>query len=163
MKTLVVGLGNPILGDDGVGWKAAELVQQHLQGSSTDVEVDYLAVGGISLMERLIDYDRAILIDAIQTGVKPVGSVICARLEDLPDRSSGHMTAIHDTSLPTALKLGRSMGARLPETILVVGIEAQNVCEFSEALTPPVAAALPQAVEQVFKIIASTPPEGPEE
>ena len=63
MKTMVIGLGNPILGDDGVGWKVAEEVRKQLP-CDMSVNVDCLSVGGISLMEHLIGYDRAILIDA---------------------------------------------------------------------------------------------------
>ncbi|MBI5713137.1 MAG: hydrogenase maturation protease [Chloroflexi bacterium] len=67
MKTVVIGLGNPILGDDGVGWRVVEAVQEQINDSSVDV--DCAAVGGITLMEHLIGYDRAILIDAVITQV----------------------------------------------------------------------------------------------
>ena len=60
MKTLVVGLGNPTLGDDGVGWKVAEEIEQHLPHGQS-IAVDRLSLGGISLMEHLIGYDRTIV------------------------------------------------------------------------------------------------------
>ncbi len=85
---LVVGLGNPLLGDDGFGWRAAEQVEQQTKGL---VEIDYLAVGGLTLMERLIGYEHVILIDVISTGQSPVGSVRCLMLEDLPDPAAGHL------------------------------------------------------------------------
>jgi hydrogenase maturation protease len=59
VKTIVIGLGNPILGDDGVGWQIAQQVEQQ-SDFPPDVEVDCLALGGISLMERLIGYQKAI-------------------------------------------------------------------------------------------------------
>lgn len=76
MKTIIIGLGNPILGDDSVGWRVAELVRQFIERSGSphpDLEVDCLALGGISLMERMVGYDRAIIIDALTTQQKPVG------------------------------------------------------------------------------------------
>jgi hydrogenase maturation protease len=155
-KTLVVGLGNPILGDDGIGWRVAERVQARLQAdpqAAPGVEVECLSLGGLSLMERLVGYGRAIIIDAVTTRQHPLGTVTCLPLEALPDRSAGHTTAAHDTSLQTAIALGRSMGAPLPETILVVAVEAEQVYDFSEELSPEVAAAIPAAEQMVFDLI----------
>jgi hydrogenase maturation protease len=158
MKTIIIGLGNPILGDDSVGWRVAELIRQQIEGSGSphpDLEVDCLALGGISLMERMVGYDRAIIIDALTTGQKPVGSVFYFPLEALPDLTADHMTAIHDTSLPTALELGRTMGVPLPDTIDIVGIETISNFDFSEELSPPVAKAVSQAVNQVLELMKS--------
>ena len=149
MKTLVVGLGNPILGDDGVGWRVAEEVRR----LRPYLEVDCLSLGGLSLMERLIGYEQVIVVDAMQTGNGRIGSVTVCSLADLPDLSAGHTTAVHDTSLRTALDLGRQMGADLPEEIMIVAIEAKQVYEFSEALTPAVADAIPEAVTAVLNLL----------
>lgn len=157
---LVIGLGNPILGDDGVGWRVAEQVQAQLMETqeigrplSPAVEFDFLSLGGLSLMERLVGYHRAIIIDALTTRSQPPGSVFCLELDQLPDHSAGHLTAAHDTSLQTALAVGRSLGVNLPEQITVVGIEAELNYEFSEQLSPPVAAAVPQAVQVVLDLL----------
>jgi hydrogenase maturation protease len=153
-RTLVVGLGNPILGDDGIGWKVAEEVEKTIRqygSANPSVEVACYSLGGLSLMERLIGYHRAILIDAVQTATGIPGSVYDLRLDDLPDLSTGHLTAVHDTSLQTALKLGQEMGASLPSKIRVVGIEANRVYDFSETLSPEIAASIPEAVKLVFK------------
>ncbi len=66
-KILVIGLGNPILGDDGVGWVVAREVETCLGASGQNVEVDCLALGGLSLMERMVGYQRVILIDSLNT------------------------------------------------------------------------------------------------
>ena len=150
-KTLVVGLRNPILGDDGVGWRVAERLSEELADSS--VEVDCLALGGLSLMERLIGYDRAIIIDAIQTEGGVIGTVSQVDLQAIPDLTTGHTTAVHDTSFHSALKLGRQMGAELPESIQFVTIEAAEVFDFSEEMTLAVKTAVPQAVECVFALL----------
>ena len=156
MKTIIIGLGNPILGDDSVGWRVAEQVRQSIELAGAlhpDLDIDFLALGGISLMERMVGYDRAIIIDALTTGQKPVGTVFHFPIEDLPDLTADHMTAIHDTSLPVALKLGHTMGAHLPRTIDIIGIETVSVFDFSEELSPPVAQAVPQAVHQVLELM----------
>jgi hydrogenase maturation protease len=165
MQTLIVGLGNPILGDDGAGWRIAERVAEILPPASASLEgqqlnkdaqsirVECLSLGGLSLMEHLEGYDQVILVDTIQTGQVPVGTVSTFLLDELNDVSSGHTTSIHDTSLQNALRVGRTMGVKLPEKIIVVAVEAGNVYDFSESMTPPVAESIPVAVQKVMELI----------
>jgi len=155
MKTLVLGLGNPILGDDGVGWRAVEALAA--RALPVDVELDCSSLGGLSLMERVSGYERVILVDAIYTGQYPIGSIHCFTLAELPDLSAGHTTSAHDTSLRNALNVGRSMGIALPEDkeVYVIAIEATQVYDFSEELSPAVGQAVPQAVERVMQLITS--------
>ena len=187
MKTIVIGLGNPILGDDGVGWKVAEEVKNQLPSPrlrhpssrsahldllskscaqaqvsrsptgrgawGEGVDVEFLSVGGISLMESLIGYDRAIVIDAFQSDQGP-GSVIVSKLSAMPDRCAFHITSAHDTSLQNALKLGRMMGANLPDDVTVVGVITQHTYNFIEELTPLVAAVVGKAAKIVIGLLA---------
>lgn len=151
---LIVGLGNPILGDDGIGWRVAEAVKKALleqAAENQNIDVACFALGGLSLMEHLIGYDQAIIIDAVQTTTGVPGQVYDLHLADLPDLSVGHMTAAHDTSLQNALTLGRTMGASLPHEIRIVGIEAERIYDFSEELSADVAAAVPVATQLVFQ------------
>jgi len=154
MKTLIVGLGNPILGDDGVGWRVSEEVKARLYPEhQEDIQIECASLGGLSLMERLVGCQRAILIDSMHTGRFPDGHVSVFPLHALPDPLAGHTASTHDTSLQTAIKAGIQMGMDLPETITVVAIEATTVHEFSEELTPVVAAALPAAVQMVLDLL----------
>jgi hydrogenase maturation protease len=157
MKTIVIGLGNPILGDDGVGWKIAEEVKKQLtMGRSKGgdfVDLEFVSLGGLSLMEHLIGYERAILVDAVASN-QPPGSVVVWRLGELPDYSSFHMTSPHDTSLQNALRLGKTMGAALPEEVTVVGITTSHIYDFSEELSAPVAGAIAEAIEIVIRLLA---------
>ena len=148
-------LGNPILGDDGIGWKVAEEIIKQKFFESTTVEVDCLAVGGLTLMERMVGYQRAILIDAIQTGTRTPGSVVTMRLEDVPEQRAGHITSAHDVSLLTAIQLGREMGVQLPEMIFIVGIEAQRVYDISEELSPSLRSIIPNAIQLVNDLVQS--------
>jgi hydrogenase maturation protease len=154
-KTLIIGLGNPILGDDGVGWVVAHEVEAHLGKYEHIVEVDCLALGGLSLMERLIGYQSVILIDSLNTGQHPQGSVVTFTLEDLVDLTYGHTSAAHDASLKTALDMGRKLGVILPadKDVHVVAIEAQHVYDFKEELSPAITAALPSAIQEVFDLL----------
>ena len=156
MKTLVIGLGNPILGDDGVGWKIADEVAT-VVGLQSSIEIDTAALGGLSLMERMLNYDRVVLVDSMETGQNPVGSVQTFPLASLPDPMAGHSASTHDTSLITALKTAESLGAEIPKRVDVVAVEAQNVYDFSEELSPPVAAAVSEAVQAVLDLIQGAP------
>ena len=151
MKTVIVGLGNPVLGDDGVGWKVAEKICQQLP-ADTPVVVDYLSLGGISLMEHLIGYDRAVLIDAFASD-EDLGSIHVMNLNDMPNYSAFHIASAHDTSLQNALEMGRSLGALLPEQITVIGIATKRIYDFSEELSPPVAEAVPHAAKIALELL----------
>ena len=150
MKILVLGLGNPLVSDDSVGLRVAEKLKPLLAGRS-DIEVSEDYWGGLRLMERMIGFDRAIIIDAIKSGATP-GTV--HRLT--PDSISTQRSAsAHDVNLPTALEFGRKAGVALPknEDILLVGIEAEDILTFSEQCTPAVEAAIPLAVGAVMRAI----------
>jgi hydrogenase maturation protease len=156
MKTLVIGLGNPILTDDGAGIYAARMVEQALP-PDVGVDVTELAVGGLQLMETMIGYDRVILIDAIWAPEGDVGRVLHFDARALPDTMNS--ASAHDADLPTALRVGRQLGALLPadENIEIVAITAREVLTFDSEPTPPVTAALPEAVSLVFRILGFQP------
>jgi len=151
MKTLVLGLGNPLLADDAVGLRVVQELRARLQDSE-GVEVDEDYWGGLRLMERLIGYDRAIIVDAILTGAEP-GTIHHLSPGEIPTQRSA---SGHDANLPTALELGREAGAHLPpnDDILLIGIEADDVLTFSEQCTPQVQAAIPRAVEAVLAALS---------
>ncbi len=165
MKILVIGLGNSILGDDGVGWKVVEQVNRNLllpsnstsSQENNSIEIDTAALGGLTLMERLLGYDRVILVDSMETGQSEVGSVQTFPLASLQDPMAGHSGSTHDTSLMTALQTAQSIGADIPKWVDVVAVEAQNVYDFSEELSPPVAAAVPIAVQAVMDLLKGAP------
>lgn len=155
MKTLIVGLGNPILGDDGVGWKVAEEIGKQIpQGTSVDIA--FLSLGGLGLMEHLIGYQRAILIDAFATDDQP-GSILVLKLSDLPNYSAFHTTSTHDTSLQKAIELGKDMGAQLPDEVEIVGITTKPVYDFSEELSPPIADVVAFAARVVLDLLQQAP------
>ena len=153
MKTLVVGLGNPILTDDGVGVKVAYAVAAALDGTGRDdVTVTEASVGGLRLMELLVGYDRAIVIDALidRQGTQP-GTIQRFSLEHLRQISpTQHSASAHDTNLVTALDAGRQVGLLLPNDITIYAVCVENIMDFGEEPTPAVAAAIPQVTAAVL-------------
>ncbi len=151
-STLIIGLGNPLVSDDSVGLRVVAELQRQLVGRD-DVEVTEDYWGGLRLMERMIGYERAIVVDAISTGAAP-GTIHRLTTESIATQKSA---SAHDVSLPTALAFGRQAGAKLPEdrNVSLLGIEAQDLVNFSEQCTPAVAAAIPRAVREVLQILES--------
>ncbi len=156
MKTVVIGLGNPILTDDGVGIYAARMLERVLPPGS-GVDIVELAVGGLGLMEAMIGYDRVILIDAFWSPDGEPGRVLQFDAGHLPDTLNS--ASAHDADLPTALRVGRSLGAPLPadDGIQIVAVQARDVLTFGQVPTPPVAAALPLAVSRVLDLLGCRP------
>jgi hydrogenase maturation protease len=154
-KILIIGLGNPILGDDGVGWVITQQLKDTYP-SDCNLEFEFLSLGGLNLMERLTGYRKVILIDAISSGNHHMGEVISFPLNALPDPTKGHTSSAHDTSLRTALNVGRSMNIDLPrdEDIIIIAIETDNIYDFSEKLSPQVALAVPIAVDLVVDMVS---------
>ena len=149
-KTLVLGLGNPLVSDDSVGLRVIAALRP-LLADREEIEVDEDYWGGLRLMERLVGYERAVVVDAIRTGAPP-GTIHHLTTDAIPTQRSA---SAHDVNLPTALAFGRRAGAALPrdEDILLVGIEVEDILTFADACTPAVAAAVPEAVRTVLAIL----------
>jgi hydrogenase maturation protease len=156
-RLLVIGLGNPLLSDDGVGPRILAELEARL-GPREDLELAVDTHGGLRLMERLIGFERAVVIDATRLGGAP-GAVRVFGAGELPSLHGG---SVHDLSLGEALAWGRAAGADLPAdgAITIVGVEAAETSLFAEGLTPPVAAAVPLALARVAELIGAEPGRG---
>lgn len=148
---LILGLGNPILGDDGIGWEVVNQLSNLI--NSPEVEFDQVSLGGISLMERMVGYHRVIIVDAMTTGQFETGSVQVFPHSTLPRPLSGHLASAHDASLQEALQLGREIGAELPSEIQIVAIETPHVYDFSEELSLDAQQAVSIAIREVISMI----------
>ncbi len=144
MRTLVLGLGNPILRDDSVGLRVVQALGPTLRGRE-DITLAEETHGGLRLMERLVGFDRAVILDAICSGAAP-GTIHRLRPDSM---STQHSASTHDVNLTTALEVGRRAGAHLPpdDAIHLIAVEAEEVLTFGEELSPAVEAAIPSAVQ----------------
>ena len=149
-RTVVVGLGNPLLADDGVGVYAARLLAERLAGAPVTVEES--SWGGMRFLDLLAGYERAIIIDAIQWRRGPVGAVY--RLSPDDPIPTVRAVSFHDISLGTALALGRKLGIPLPTEIVFLAVEAGDTQSVSERCSPEVEAALPEVVRGVLDQLA---------
>ncbi len=151
MKTLVLGLGNPILCDDGVGNRVADILQRKIE--DPEVTVTETNAVGLGLLDVLVGYQRAIIIDAVKTRDGKVGQVYRLIAEDF--RLSQHLRSPHDVDFASALELGKRLGLSLPEEIIIFAVEVANISTFSESLTPEVEAVVPQVIQMVLDQLAN--------
>ncbi len=147
---VIVGLGNEIASDDGVGLFAADALAVRFSDRD-DVEVIALPWAGFALLDVLRDRKRAVLIDSLATGARPPGTVV--RLDEGDFGGSVRLNSFHDINYPTVMALGRSMGWEMPEKVAIWGIETAITDEFGEELTPNVAHAVGVVANQVVAFI----------
>ncbi|MCJ7654247.1 MAG: hydrogenase maturation protease [Dehalococcoidia bacterium] len=146
-KTLILGLGNSLLSDDGVGLTIAAELKSRLEQS--DITVMETSVAGLSLLDLLVGYDRAIIIDAIQTLNGKPGQIY--RLDPEAFDTTRRTISPHDVNFTTALELGKKVGLSLPQEIVIFAIEVSDVSTFSEECTPEIRHAIPTCVEMVLQ------------
>ncbi len=147
VKSLVLGLGNPILRDDSAGIRVAQYIKQRY--CMQDVTVMEASQGGLNLLDLIAGYDKLILIDAIQTVDGEIGEVYRLGVSDL--KVTRHVGSPHDTSLATALELGKRLGMDLPREIVIFAIEVEDVTTFSEECTPELRKTIPIVADMVVR------------
>jgi len=144
MRTLVLGLGNTILTDDGVGIRVAFEIEK----LCSEPDVLEASAAGFRIVDDIIGYEKLILIDSIKTGNAKPGTLFKFTLEDF-EKTFGN-TSPHDISLFDALKVARAAGEDLPIEYVIYGIEAKETQIFSEKCTPEVEAAIPRIVKSII-------------
>lgn len=146
-RALVLGLGNPVLRDDGIGILVAREVER-LIGGRPDVDVREASVAGFELLELLAGFERAILIDAIQTTGGEPGTVYRLLPDHLP--MPKRLATSHEISLPAALVLGHLLGIEMPTDVVVFAIEVEDDRTFGETCSLAVAGAVENVVPLVI-------------
>jgi hydrogenase maturation protease len=146
-KTVILALGNDILGDDGVGFYAARELRQKLDGK---VDVEESGEAGLALLELLEGYDHALIIDAILTGTRPPGTVIRFDRDDFRKVIG---PSPHYAGLPEVLAMAERLGIEFPSEIGILAMEVEDPYTLREGLSPSVEEALPHFVEAALSIL----------
>lgn len=149
-KPLILGVGNLLLSDDGVGVH----VIKRLNEEDINADLFDLGMGGFDILERILGYEKVIIIDSIITGTEP-GTIYRLTPRDLsnfPDLSH-----THSVDLPTSLKLGQQLMAdEMPDEIIIYAIEAEDITSFNENCTPRVEEAIPKVIKQIKNDLKSS-------
>ena len=148
MNITLVGIGQPLRGDDGVG---PEAVQQwsHDQprtSSAPNIKIIIIETPGLDLLELIQHSDVVILVDAVDGG-DPAGTVRVRT--SLPEAGStpAEKTA-HGFGVAETVALAKKIGARLPSHIIFIGVEGSS-WKLGDGLSDPVRRAVPDAVREI--------------
>lgn len=146
MKVLVLGLGNTLLTDDGIGIYVARELEKIID--APNVTIEEASVAGFNIIDLVQGYDVLILIDAVQAeGVEP--GEIC-QLETDSLMSTARLNCVHQINLATALQLGLQLGCPMPEIVEIYAIGTTDTQTFGEKCTP----AVEQAIPKITRILA---------
>jgi len=144
MKPIIVGLGNDLLSDDGIGIYAARYLMGKLKKSEADIVAT--ALHGLALLEIFLGYKRAIVIDAVETGAFTPGTVIewtAENLKAIPSPSP------HYTGLPELIALARELELDFPEDIKILAIEIRNAHRIGLEISASIRASLGEIAGRV--------------
>jgi len=165
MRTLILGMGNPILCDDAVGIRLARDFRARLQAASDSApDIDIIedcSVGGLNLLDLVTGYERLIVFDSIRTPAARPGS--WHSMTGATFRETMNLTNVHDANFTTALELGRRMGACIPspEDVHIFAVEILDNTTFSETMTPELESAYAgfssEIVDRALALLRSSP------
>jgi hydrogenase maturation protease len=144
MKTLILGMGNPILSDDGVGLLAAEKLRDRIP----ETDVASSAMIGLSLFDLIIGYDTLFIIDAMTTREGKMGEL--KKIGEDDRYGTFHLFSSHGLNIFELMELGVRCGYDMPRLLAVYGIEIGNEVAFGEALSLALNEKLPAIVEEII-------------
>jgi hydrogenase maturation protease len=148
-KTLILGLGNDILTDDGIGPVLVQDLAHKL--NHPGITFNNASSGGLEIMEAIKGYEKVIIIDAIHTRDGNPGDIYCFTPSDF--RETSHLSSLHDVDFLTALKLGKNIGMQLTDDLHVIAVEIIEDREFGEYFTLPLRQKYPDILDEIIRII----------
>ena len=150
VSTLIIGLGNPLLGDEGIGFRVVEeLSRLELPDG---VEVAEGGTAGVALLPLLERYQRVIIVDAADMGHAP-GCVVRFTPSEVRFKRTGVHLSLHQIGLPDVLALAEALDVSLAE-VIIIGVQP-GLIEQGTGLSPEVEEAVPQAIRLVRDELAA--------
>ena len=157
-KTLILGLGNTILGDDGVGILIAREIKA-ITLPDPSVEVIEASLGGLILLDLITGYNRVIVVDAIMTEPsRPAGFIYRLNLDDLGETVNPY--ASHALDLKSTVELGRGFGYTMPDSVSIYAVEVKENTIFRESLTAEVQKVVPALAREIASAAGLKPAAG---
>ncbi|MDZ4170358.1 MAG: hydrogenase maturation protease [Coriobacteriia bacterium] len=144
-RILVMGVGNPLMRDEGIGPRVAELLMTTYDFPE-HVEIADAGTMGYSILNMFTGFDHLIIVDAMRDSGHPAGTVLVLTPEALANGQVMH--SLHDTRLVDVLGAAALID-RAPETICVV-MQIEEIVEWVLELSAPCEGALPLAAGAVL-------------
>ena len=144
----ILGCGNPLMGDDGIGIRVIEELKNTHLDEINGVEIIDAGVCGLDLLNLFEGASKVIIVDAVVSGGgSEVGSIHRFRGDELKGQFSQEMFSIHDLGISDVLNIGGHV-QEMPD-VVVFGIEVDGSLEFSLDLTQEVANAAAEVVSLI--------------
>jgi hydrogenase maturation protease len=156
VKTLVLGLGNALYGDDGVGHHVVQKlrcdpeIHKDFSCLLDNVDLEECSLSGLALLDVIVGYDQLIIVDTIKKADPTPGKVTRLKESDLrliPGPSP------HYVSIPQALEIGKKAGLKVPARIDIVAVEAKNLYYLGEGLTEEMTQAIPEIIRELKDLL----------
>lgn len=141
-KKIIVGMGNSILGDDGLGC----YITSRLQQENLDYQIVTSPSSGFNLADHIIEKDQAVFIDSIITGKHNPGDVITYCLKDF---KSCQPFSIHSTDLANAIQLYQKFNIPIPSQILFIAVEVKDNYTFKENFSPEIS----ENIDHIYNLV----------
>lgn len=156
MKTLILGLGNDLYGDDGVGLHIIHLLQENLSAlnsilsSENQIDLHPCSLTGLSILDEIVGYDNLIIIDTIKRE-----NPVTGRITVMEEKDIRHIPgpSPHYVSLPQMIEIGRRLNLKVPDKIKIIAVEAKNMYNMGESLTPEMKQAVPDILSQLKSVL----------
>lgn len=146
MNTVILGIGNPILTDDGVGIKIAQCIKQE----KPQLKLIETCEGGLALLDHVVDCDRLIIIDSIKMAGKP-GELFELELEDLKPPTECAISLSHGVDLASAFEVGKGLGYHMPRSVSIYAVNVKNNTHFGEGCSQEIEKKIPAIARQIIR------------
>jgi len=144
-KTLILGVGNILLRDEGIGVRVVEYLQQ--QTLPEGIELVDGGTAGADLIDVLADRKTIIIIDAVDSD-KPAGTILKLTPDDLAPQSPNPLS-LHDLDIPQTLAMTKMLNCA-PKNVIIFGVVPECVVPGME-LSKTLAQLVPTIADTVFE------------
>jgi hydrogenase maturation protease len=142
-RSILIGLGNPAMSDDGIGLLVGREVHKRIPG----FDFDESTAGGFDVVDRILGCSRAAIIDSMVTGRHEPGTVV--RIEPGAEPATLRTRHSHGVNFVEAIEMARSCGAPVPVDIVIFGIEVEDPFTVGDRISPAVMARLDAIVTAI--------------
>ncbi len=149
--TLLLGLGNDILGDDAIGLQIVRELRRHLPADGL-IEAIASEEMGLALLDYMVGYQRLVLVDSVKSGFTPVGTLRAVPLDDVQILP---LMSPHFFGVSEILRLGEQLELPMPKEVLILAVEVGDPFTIHEGLSTTLQAQLPDILSQVWKAVTT--------
>lgn len=155
--TLVLGLGNDILGDDAIGLRVIRALAEHL-GDHPRIALKESSEMGLALLDLVAGFDDLLVVDAIPVNLAVPGALHRMSIGDLATLAEHAPVSPHFFGVGEMLRLGRELGLSVPRRVRVFAVEIHPPYRVSTEMSPELEAALPRLVREVLDSLTALKP-----